>query len=184
MIEPPLTISGPTLEALKYTFDTKELREMYIELLSSSMNIDTVNKAHSSYVEIIKNMTPLDAIILKVFSEVDAVPSAIITFDIENNGHFLEGMPRIFAPHLLKNKDIFLIAASITNLCRLGLLSYTQELWLRDYNYEALKRHPLVLERYNRYKTHKGVTIELRKALIERTDFGYNFIKTCIPKTW
>ncbi len=38
VIYPELAIAGPTLEALKYTFDTEELREMYLKLLASSMN--------------------------------------------------------------------------------------------------------------------------------------------------
>lgn len=33
-VDPPLTIVGPTIEALKYTFDEAELREMYLNLLT------------------------------------------------------------------------------------------------------------------------------------------------------
>jgi len=52
--DPKLMISGPTLEALKYTFDEKELREMFLNLLASSMNADKSEIAHPSFVEVIK----------------------------------------------------------------------------------------------------------------------------------
>ena len=46
LCEPTLNIAGPTLEALKYNFDEKDLREMYLNLLTSSMNINIKNNVH------------------------------------------------------------------------------------------------------------------------------------------
>ncbi|WP_318470501.1 Abi-alpha family protein [Photobacterium leiognathi] len=37
-IEPSLIISGPALENLKYAFDEKHLRNMYLDLLSNAMD--------------------------------------------------------------------------------------------------------------------------------------------------
>ena len=46
LIEAPISIVGPTIESLKYTIDTPEVREMYLNLLGASMNIETVIYAH------------------------------------------------------------------------------------------------------------------------------------------
>lgn len=184
LIEPSLTIAGPTLEALKYTFDTKELREMYIELLSSAMNIDTANQAHPSYVEIIKAMSPLEAQIIKEFKQEEQIPSAVIKFKLEDDRFYTEAMPSIFAPKLLKYNDAFLVASSIENLCRLGLIKHKEQTWVTPYDYDVFKEHPFVLQRYNLYKTlnrEGNLTIDIGKSLLEKTQFGKNFIKTCTP---
>lgn len=65
LVEPDLMIAGPSLEALKYTYDKDELRNMYLNLLTSSMNKDIKDKAHPSYVEIIRQLTPLNAKVFK-----------------------------------------------------------------------------------------------------------------------
>lgn len=53
-------IAGPTLEALRYTYDETELREMYENLLASAMDTRIVNQAVPSFVDAIKQMSPLD----------------------------------------------------------------------------------------------------------------------------
>lgn len=45
-----LMIAGPTLEALKYTYDEEKLREMYVNLLASSMDSRKDTIVHPSYV--------------------------------------------------------------------------------------------------------------------------------------
>lgn len=58
---PPVMIAGPTLEALRYTYDEAELREMYENLLASAMDTTKVSKVHPSFVDTIKQMSPLKA---------------------------------------------------------------------------------------------------------------------------
>lgn len=65
IITPPINIAGPTIEAMRFTGENDELREMYVNLLASSMNRDTSNNAHPRFLEIIKNLTPDEAKILK-----------------------------------------------------------------------------------------------------------------------
>ena len=55
---PPTMIAGPILEALRYTYDETELREMYENLLASAMDNRNVSKVHPSYVDAIKQMSP------------------------------------------------------------------------------------------------------------------------------
>ena len=61
IIQPPIAIAGPALEALRYTFETEELREMYLELLASAMNSDRADEAHPAFVEVFKGMSALEA---------------------------------------------------------------------------------------------------------------------------
>lgn len=79
---PPTMIAGPTLEALRYTYDEAELREMYENLLASAMDTRTANQALPSFVDAIKQMSPLDALILQKFVDLQQLACAGIKFSI------------------------------------------------------------------------------------------------------
>ena len=66
---PPPNVAGPALEALRYTGHAPELREMFANLLAGSMDSRTAATAHPSFVEIIKQMTPDEAKLLRLFSQ-------------------------------------------------------------------------------------------------------------------
>ncbi|MBU8908482.1 DUF4393 domain-containing protein [Desertibacillus haloalkaliphilus] len=59
--EPSLNIVGPALEASKYYIEDEEIRSMFAKLIASSVNSDKKDKSHSSFVEIIKQLSPFDA---------------------------------------------------------------------------------------------------------------------------
>lgn len=61
---PPTRVSGPTLEALRYAYDEEELREMFENLLASSMDNRKDIEVHPAFVEAIKQMSSLDAKVL------------------------------------------------------------------------------------------------------------------------
>lgn len=59
-IEPPKNyIAIPALQALSYSIDSEELRNMYANLLAKSMCNKTADKVHPAYVEIIKQLSPM-----------------------------------------------------------------------------------------------------------------------------
>ncbi|OBR91580.1 hypothetical protein CLRAG_29440 [Clostridium ragsdalei P11] len=182
LIEPPLNIAGPTIEALKYTFDTKEIREMYINLLSSSMNADTVRLAHPSYVEIIKSMTPLDAIVFKnAAKDSKNIPCARVTIGFDDKS-YTYAMPTIFAPDLIGEEDPFLVSSSIENLCRLGILTHL-ETSIVGYDYDLFKQHPFVMKQFEKFKNvnpRLKLKIDIVKQVIFASDFGKNFAKACL----
>lgn len=54
---PPTMIAGPTLEALRYTYDEDVLREMYENLLASSMDNRIAIQAHPAFVDAITDVS-------------------------------------------------------------------------------------------------------------------------------
>ena len=86
--EPPVMISGPTLEALRYAYDEDELRNMYENLLASSMNKNNEAIIHPSYVEIIKQLSPDEAKLLKKISNNgNSYPVVDIRINGKGNGY-------------------------------------------------------------------------------------------------
>lgn len=62
LIEPPAHIVGPALEDIgKYYYDVQHVKEMYANLICSSLNKEKVEMIHPSYLQIIKSMSPLEA---------------------------------------------------------------------------------------------------------------------------
>lgn len=182
LIEPPLTISGPTFESLKYTCDTKELREMYLNLLCSSMNIDTVEFSHPSYVDIIKQMSPLDANVFnKIVKKNDNIPCARVTIGFENK-FYVDAMPKIFVPELLDSYNPSLISSSIENLCRLGLITHYEN-GITAFNYDEFKEHYYVISQFEKYKdfdTEHELKVVVEGETLRINDFGKNFAKVCL----
>jgi len=58
LVPPEPNIAVPSYEALRYSLDIEELREIYTNLLASSMNTDTKDYTHPASVEIIKQLSP------------------------------------------------------------------------------------------------------------------------------
>ena len=63
-ILPHPSILGPSIQALEYAIFEDELRDMFVNLLSISMDKYSKNKAHPSFVEIIKQISSDEAKIL------------------------------------------------------------------------------------------------------------------------
>lgn len=121
--EPEMIILGPTLEASKYYINHEELRSMFAKLLASSMDKSKENITHSAYVEIIKQMTPVDAQNLNIISMFynSYIPVANIKLLLGNNN-----FNTIHRYLFVANKEILdqnIQSPSINNLHRLGLIN-------------------------------------------------------------
>ena len=65
IVEPEPYVAVPAIQQLSYSIDNPDLREMYANLLAASMNADTKWNVHPSFVDIIRQLTPDEAKLLK-----------------------------------------------------------------------------------------------------------------------
>lgn len=180
---PPTMIAGPALEALRYAYDEKELREMYENLLASAMDNRKVSRAHPAFVSTIQQLSPLDATIMSRVADLRQLRCAEITFNIKGTGKiYAYGMPNYFTIELLDCGDPFDISASIINLKRLGLIS-TVNGGFNNRDYEELKNHPYVKEREKKFKEQgEEIEVQFDKYGINITNFGENFVEICLGR--
>ena len=185
---PPLLIAGPTLEALKYAYDEVQLRDMYENLLASAMDTRRVGRTHPAYVDTIKQMSPLDAQVLKKIVEThNRLRCVTIQFLIADTGViYADGMPLYYVSELSDISDPFAISASLTNLKRLALIDI-QIGTLLGANYEELQRDEYVASRTRIYAEHckKELDKEMKVEIAERyfvniNDYGKNFSAVCM----
>ena len=180
---PPTMIAGPTLEALRYTYDEEELRDMYENLLASAMDTRTANEALPSFVDAIKQMSPLDALVLQKFVETYQLACVGVKFSIENtNQMYTKAMPTYFLQELADLSDPFIISTSITNLLRLGFLNIIDGT-IKGFDYESFKSHPYVQSRIALFNSFGApFKVEIDKKVVRLNDYGKSFAKVCLGK--
>ncbi|WP_051910499.1 DUF4393 domain-containing protein [Carnobacterium pleistocenium] len=127
--EPPISILGPAIEASRFYIDEEEIRKMFANLISSSLDQRKNETIHHSFVEIIKQMSPNDADIFALFSQQKALPFVDykITHDSFENKVINS---ELFFMELGNNYNMHSI--SIINLERLGLIKINNDKWLID----------------------------------------------------
>lgn len=196
--EPPLNIIGPALEASKYYIEEEKIREMFANLIAASFDNRKSDKVHKTYVQIIKELTTLDA----------------------NNLLYLNMGKKPIAEFILKNKEkniwdimktnIFLSnvsqnindnAISVSNLELHGLVKIDYENYLsEEENYKIFKEIQLYKDLENVAKIRKEELeklknspnydnnlnyevmlneIEIKKGIILLTPLGENFVSIC-----
>lgn len=68
-VPPDPRIALPAVRAMTEAVEDDEIREMFLSLLESAMHNDRKASIHPSFVELIKEMTKDDAVVLKFFKE-------------------------------------------------------------------------------------------------------------------
>lgn len=72
--EADIRIAGPALEAVRFLENEKEIQEIFAAIISKSMDKREVNNIHSSFIEIAKQLDPLDAELFKLIAKNDSIP--------------------------------------------------------------------------------------------------------------
>lgn len=180
---PPVRVAGPTLEALRYAYDEEELREMFENLLASSMDNRKDIEVHPAFVEAIKQMSSLDAKVLSKIVDLGQMRCAEIQFAITNSTKiYRKGMPNYFVVELCDLADPFLISSSLVNLNRLALIKIEAGS-IKGGDYESIKEHPYVKSRETLFRSfEEEFDIEVNKRAVIITNYGEQFAKTCLNK--
>ncbi|MGJ8730953.1 DUF4393 domain-containing protein [Listeria aquatica] len=169
--EPQMNILGPSLEASRYYISEEEMRQLFAKLIASAMDQRKNNVIHPAFVEIIKQMTALDAQNLSCFQPVASHTIAKIIIKISNQ-HYFTYASNLFLANT-EQPDPIRNASSITNLSRLGLVTLTySEKDVSKENYELYKK----TEPY--YEALKEI-----KRVNDSQDEIENLLKTIPPDT-
>ncbi|MDT2781410.1 DUF4393 domain-containing protein [Vagococcus fluvialis] len=179
--EPPLSIVGPALEASKFYIEEEQLRDMFANLIASSMDKSKNSSNHASFVEIIKQMDFVDATILNfIFFQ---IPSKILALaklgeTTENGGSIFhyENLVGFSIQDVSTNQ----IASSIQNLNRLGLITIDyMSSFTEDVHYNYVEQSNEYIELSNKINNHVG-QINITRGISKITPYGINFCKTCL----
>ena len=179
LIEPSIQVTAQALENSKYCIESDELREMFTALISNSMNADFSKDVHPSFAEILKQMSPLDAVIIKIFknSPISGFPLCQYILRIDSSFKIL--LDNVF----LENPDTSPPnnSLSISSLSRLGLLETSYGQFIVEENndlYVPFRNH---LWYQLIQKEFPDQTIDIKKGVVRLTPLGRSFTQVCVP---
>lgn len=167
LCEPKISVIGPALEASKFFFEEDSLRKMFANLIANSLNLDTADYIQTSFVEIIKQMSPVDAALFSILVDEKLSPIAEIKEVAESGGKFTL-IPYLYYDDIRGYSLYKENAVSLINLQRLGLISIT----FREYFTNATY--------YDRYHIDEFSAYEIAHGVIKITPYGEAFVKVCL----
>lgn len=163
---PKNNISVPAIIAISMNSDCPELRDLYAELLLKAIDTRTESLVHPSYIGIIGQLTPEEALLL---ISLEADPFGLL---------FSENDPLYFRESIEIEKQFY-------NHCNsIGLNSNCNyQLWLE--NFQRLRL--LKLSEYSDatyqedFEDRRPEVMNITTRHLSITDYGLGFIKACTP---
>lgn len=173
--EPDLYIVGPALEASNFYIEEEEIRNMFSKLISSNMDKMNSSDVHPAFVEIIKQCSKLDALILKSVENIFTQPLYSIRQQYSNGGYF-DILENFYLHETITRYSLKNISESISNLERLGLIKITNQ---EITNGEDIRTNIQLVNYFN----NLNIGSKQLKIISHRLDFtplGKTFIITCV----
>lgn len=183
IIPPTPKTAIPALQNAAITGES-EIRGIYAKLLASSMNEELISNVHPSFVNIVNQLSVYDAKVLKRIKEInDSIPLSRVTFTFDSK-YLTSVLPHYFSPYFEGLNDHFATSFSIENLARLNVINLFEGNVI-GYDYNIIKEHPFIKERFEYAKAHnpnRNLEIKLSKYVIQVNDFGKKFMEICLPE--
>lgn len=183
LVEPEPYVAIPAMQQLSYCANNEELRELYANLLVSSMNADKKWQVHPSFVDIIKQLTPDEAKLLKVLLPTTLQNYPLIDVKLVNKRR---GENIIYSNFTNKGLDKLEtpsnIGLYIDNFLRLKIIEIPPaKIFAEHAPYERIIRHPVLKKIVPNFNTEE-LKIKYTYKVFNVTNFGATFIKTVISK--
>ena len=194
-VEPAPYIAIPALQNMSYCVDNDELREMYANLLANSMCDFSKKLAHPAYVEILKQLSPDEAKIIRYLYKDcirGLVPAIDVVYEKERDPY------KLYSPYCTvlhkfttitedaKCECVELGDVYLDNILRLGFVNHENAKLEHDELYEKLKSHQVVkyfLSNIPQNYINCGyVHAKPLYSFYKLTPFGEAFCKACLDE--
>lgn len=180
-LEPSMQLTAQALENSKYCIESDELRSMFVNLISKSIHADYEKTTHPCFAEILKQMSVIDAKILKTIPIKGYIPLADYVAEHQENKSFRLELSNVYISNI-NGIDIFHECSSISSLSRLGLLKISKEDFITN---ESVYDPYYETDFYRQFA--KDIKNELpfyaasvKKYLGYLTPLGQNFVEVCV----
>lgn len=181
IVEPKASIAGPTLQGLAFTNEEPNLKEMYLNLLATSMDARVASIAHPAFVEIIKQLDSEEARLVRgALQSATPIPIVQIHRKLKDGTGY-----HLLVQHLLNLKNLATgvpiedpqLPAMIDNWIRLGLVEVAYDKHLADLaNYSWADQRPEFL-RLSQEPQPDEAKVEYQKGIMQRTELGKRFAR-------
>lgn len=136
IVEPKASVAGPALQGLAFTHEEPNLKEMYLSLLATAMDLWVASTAHPAFVEIIKQLESEEAHLLRLTLR---VPGLLPIVQVRTTIVGETGWQEI-ATHIMNLRDAKSdqpvenpnLPAMVDNWIRLGLFEVAYDKFIAD----------------------------------------------------
>lgn len=177
-------VAGPALEALKFTGFEDTLRDMYANLIATSMDTRISNHAHPAFVEIIKQLTPDEARIIRLFTKHRPFPLVTVRWWYKERRWERGGSVSLVNFSLLgfdaECQFPDLTPSYIDNLRRLGVIEVSDYKYTCPGVYDELENHPSVVAAKKQIQSDPDRVPDLVYRGAWLTQLGIQFCKACV----
>lgn len=164
----------PSAQAISYNWDKIDIREMYLNLMVSDMDITKKENVHPSFSEIIKQMDSID---VQVFTELyrqHIIPVYVLKHKkTEGTTPILD---YLLDDRFYTNISEYRLIKSLNNLERLKLIDIDVENYYVDEKAYNLIENSTILKKYIAEFLD---TLVINKGMIKKTEFGKGFFDVC-----
>jgi hypothetical protein len=168
IISPKPIILGPAIEGLKFLEDEPDLRDMFAQLIAASLNKETIAQVHPGFVESLRNLSALDAKILKyIYDET--------SFTWAERGQ-IPFMSTVF----FEGIDPAACLKSLYNLQRLGIANPYGPMNVGQF--KTLQREPHFLDLYVALRENDAPYKEPKVHSCTLTGYGWIMMHACYKK--
>ena len=177
LTEPEAYIVVPAIQQLGYSYSSEELRELYANLIVSSMDTEKKGQVHPAFVDILKKLTPDEAKIIQYLKGIDVIEYVdIILKDNQFGGYATIHKHKTLLCDFVCLSDPLNELMYLENLISLGILKDADGIYkIMDDNYKLIEKR-LGLDQL-RAKSHY---FESKRSFYEVTAFGKSLIETVV----
>jgi len=141
-VNPPLNILAPAIEGVALNLDNDILKELFSNLIKNSCDSRTQKRAHPLFVEILKSMSSLDALLFETLANKNNLlfgdtlpainPKASVFENGQNKSFLLSMLPDYFLGVEIEGYDYFEISESFHRILSWGLFEDKNNLLLAE----------------------------------------------------
>lgn len=179
IVTPEAYVAVPAIQAISYSKDSEELRNLYANLLAKAMNADKKDEVHPGFLETIKQLSPEDAMLFKHIFPLQYRPVIDVRLELADGGYkTLAKYCNTFVNSRLSNYGL-----ALDNLIRLGLVEIPLN---ESYNNESVYESVLIMLKsqydfeYYIKEYPNAVNITYSKGRVIITAYGQAFYNTCV----
>lgn len=181
IIPPSPQIAGPAIEALRFAANEETLREMYANLLATAMDRESALAAHPAFVEVIRQLLPDEARVVRRFAQQEIHPQVTVWADLVP-GNGIDTLRHFSAlPFEAACVHPELGPSYVENISRLGLATLDDGNRLTDSGaYDWLLQRPEVVGAVARANAMPGRSAIVTEGMLKVSVLGQQFVRVCI----
>ncbi|MGE3855507.1 MAG: DUF4393 domain-containing protein [Dehalococcoidia bacterium] len=185
---PAPEVAGPLFEALRFTAHNDDLRRLYANLLGTAMDSETARTAHPAFVEILKQLSPDEARILRYVAEDGPYQPVLSIVELHEKDDEEKGLHNALSNFSCIADDAGcehpdLVSTYITNLRRLGLVEHIDGGVAQPPSvYDPIEEHGTITALEAEIAA-RGYASRRERGLIGVTPLGQQFIDACVAPT-